>query len=178
MKSKLLVILTTLVMALGLMAQSATQITPPSAGEQARSCACRNPDNLDGKMACCRTDGGCCKDDKGCMMSKDGKDIMTHEHMMSGDEKAANKCPVMAKENNGKMSCCGKGWQLLQGRQMQYGQGRKGLLQRQAVRTSANRSVTLEGNEHAPIAMVGALQLKLRAASLPPFTNYPLFTIQ
>ena len=31
---------------------------------------------------------------------------MTHEHMMSGDDKAANKCPMMAKD--GKMSCCGK----------------------------------------------------------------------
>ncbi len=106
MKSKLLVILSTLVLALGLMAQTATQTTPPPAGDQAKTCACCNHDKADGKMACCGKDGGCCKDGKCDTMSKDGKDAMTHEQMMSGDDKAANKCPMMAKD--GKMSCCGK----------------------------------------------------------------------
>ncbi len=101
MKSKLLVILSTLVMALGLMAQTATQTTPPPAGDQAKTCPCCNHDKADGKMACCGNDGGGCKDGKCCMMSKDGKG-----DMMSGDSKAANKCPMMAK--NGKMSCCGE----------------------------------------------------------------------
>ena len=105
MKSKLLVILSTLVMALGLMAQSATQTTPPPAGDQAKTCACCNHDKADGKMACGK-DGGCCKDGKCGMMSNDGKDAMTHEQMMSGDNKAGNKCPMMAKD--GKMACCGK----------------------------------------------------------------------
>jgi len=106
MKSKLLVILSTLVMALALMAQSATQPTPPQAGDQAKTCACCNHDEADGKMTCCGKEGGCCKDGKSDMMSKDGKEAMTHEHMMSGDDKAANKCPMMAKD--GKMACCGK----------------------------------------------------------------------
>ena len=100
MKSKLLVIASTLIMALALMAQSATQTTPPPAGDQAKTCACCNHDKAEGKMACCGRDGKCD------MASKDGKDAVTHEHMMSGDDKAANKCPMMAKD--GKMSCCGK----------------------------------------------------------------------
>ncbi len=88
MKSKLLVILSTLVMALALMAQSATQTTPPA--DQAKTCACCSHDKADGKMTCCGKDGGCCKDGKCDMMSKDGKDAMAHERMMSGDDKAAN----------------------------------------------------------------------------------------
>jgi hypothetical protein len=107
MKSKLLVILSTLVMAVVLMAQTATQTTPAPSGDT-KTCACCNHDKADGKMACCGKDGGCCKDGKCDMMSKDGKDAMTHEHMMSGDDKAANKCPMMTKDGNGKMSCCGK----------------------------------------------------------------------
>lgn len=105
MKTKLLVILSTLVMALALMAQSATQTTPPATGDT-KTCACCNHDKADGKMACSGKDGGCCKDGKCDMASKDGKDAMTHEQMMSGDDKAANKCPMMAKD--GKMACCGK----------------------------------------------------------------------
>jgi hypothetical protein len=106
MKSKLLVILSTLIMALGLMAQTATQGTTPAAGDSAKSCAGCNHDKADGKMACCGKDGGCCcKDGKCNMTSKDGK-TMSHEQMMSGDDKAANKCPMMAKD--GKMACCGK----------------------------------------------------------------------
>ena len=106
MKSKLLVIVSTLIMALALMAQSATQTTPPPAGDQAKTCACCNHDKAEGKMSCSGKDGNCCcKDGKCDMMSKDDKDAMTHEHM-SGDDKAANKCPMMAKD--GKMSCCGQ----------------------------------------------------------------------
>jgi hypothetical protein len=107
MKSKLLVILSTLVMALALMAQTATQTTPAPAGDT-KTCSCCNHDKADGNMACCGKDGGCCKDGKCDMMSKDGKDAMTHEHMMSGDDKGANKCPMTAKDSNGKMSCCNK----------------------------------------------------------------------
>jgi hypothetical protein len=107
MKSKLLLILSTSLMALALLAQSATQTTPPPAGDQAKTCACCNHDKADGKMTCCGKDGRCCKDGKCDMMSKDGKGAMTHEHMTSGDDKAADKCPMMAKD--GQMACCGKG---------------------------------------------------------------------
>ncbi len=61
MKSKLLVLLSTLIMTLGLMAQSATQTTPPPAADQAKSCPCCNHDKADGKMACCGKDGACCQ---------------------------------------------------------------------------------------------------------------------
>ena len=62
----------------------------------------------DGKKACCGKDGGCCKQGKCDMMSKDGKDTMTHEHVMSSDDKTPNKCPMKAKDSTGKMSCCDK----------------------------------------------------------------------
>ena len=109
MKTKFLVILSTLVMALALMAQSVTQTTPPAASDNTKTCACCNHDKADGKMACCGKDGSCCcKDGKCDMASKDGKDAMTHEHMMSGDDKAANKCPMTITAKDGKASCCGK----------------------------------------------------------------------
>ena len=42
-------------------------------------------------------------------MSKDGKDAtMSHDEMMSKDSKAGMKCPMMAGNKDGKMSCCGK----------------------------------------------------------------------
>ena len=106
MKSKLLVILSTLFMALALMAQSTNQATPPPAGDQAKTCACCNHDKADSNMSCCGKDGSCCKGGKCAMMSKDGKDATTRGQMMSGNDKTANKCPMMAKD--GKMTCCGK----------------------------------------------------------------------
>lgn len=110
MKSKILVILSTLVMALALMAQSATQTTTAPTGDKAKSCACCNHDktagNAEGKMACCGKDGSCCKDGKCGMTSKDGKDaMMPHDDMMSKDSKDGMKCPMMS---GGKMECCGK----------------------------------------------------------------------
>ena len=104
MKSKILVIATTLLMALAMMAQTATQATPaPAAGDKAATCACCNHDKADAKsgekMDCCGKDGGCCKDGKCDMKAhKDGKMACC-----SGD-----KCPMM---KDGKMaegkSCCG-----------------------------------------------------------------------
>ena len=72
MKSKMLVILSTLVMALGLMAQNATQTPAAPSGDSTNACACCNHDKADGKMSCCGKDGGCCKDGK-CDMAKGGK---------------------------------------------------------------------------------------------------------
>jgi|SRR5208283_5163595 len=107
MKSKLLVFLSTMVMALALMAQTETQSTPPPAAD-AKTCACCNHDMADGKKACCGKDGGCCKQGKCDMMSKEGKGTMTHEQVMSSDDKTPNKCPMKAKDSTGKMSCCDK----------------------------------------------------------------------
>jgi len=95
MKAKVLVILSTLMMALTLMAQSATQTPTAPTGDQAKSCACCNHDQANGKMSCCGKDGCCCKDGKCDMMSTDSKDGM--------------KCPMMSKGNDGKMSCCADG---------------------------------------------------------------------
>jgi hypothetical protein len=104
MKSKMLVILSTLVMALGLMAQNATQTAPATpSGDISKACACCNHDQADGKMSCCGKNGKCSE------MSKDGKDAtMSHDEMMSKDGKSAMKCPMMADNKDGKMSCCGK----------------------------------------------------------------------
>ena len=56
MKSKTLVVLSTLVMALALMAQSTTQTSPATGGDSAKSGACCNHGQADGKMACCGKD--------------------------------------------------------------------------------------------------------------------------
>src|ERR1035441_2795998 len=95
MKSKMLVVLSTLVMALGLMAQNAAQTPTTPSGDNPKACACCNHDQAGGQM------------------SKDGKDAtMSHDEMMSKDSKAGMKCPMMAKDKDndkdGKMSCCGK----------------------------------------------------------------------
>ncbi len=114
MKSKALVVLTTLVMALALMAQSTTQTTPAPGGDNAKTCACCNHDQTDGKMACCgkeaaacAKDASCCKDGN-CCQGKDGKACS----MMSKDQNgkmtccAGGKCPMMSNGKSGK-SCCG-----------------------------------------------------------------------
>ena len=93
MKSKVLIVLSTLAMALALMAQSTTQTTPTPAPDS-KSCACCNHDKASGQASTCGKD--CC--DKGseskgkCCQGKDGK-----------------QCPMMSKENGGKMSCCADG---------------------------------------------------------------------
>jgi len=104
MKSKMLVILSTLIMALGLMAQNATQTPATPSSDNPKACACCNHDQATGKMSCCGKDGKCGQ------MSKDGKDaIMSHDEMMPKDGKSGMKCPMMANNNkDGKMSCCGK----------------------------------------------------------------------
>src|ERR1035441_7152221 len=106
MKSKMLVVLSTLVMALGLMAQNAAQTAPAPSGDNPKACACCKHDQAGGKMSCCGKDGKCDK------MSKDGKDaMMSHDEMMSKDSKGRMKCPMMAGNKDGKdgkMSCCGK----------------------------------------------------------------------
>ncbi len=100
MKSKALVILSTLVMALGLMAQNATQSTPAPASNDAKACACCDQAKApDGKMACEKGKGCCGKDAKCC----------GGEMMSSKDGKAAKACPMMSKDKNGKMACCADG---------------------------------------------------------------------
>src|ERR1039458_10570729 len=105
MKSKMLVVLSALVMALGLMAQNAARTAPAPSGDNPKACACCKHDQAGGKMSCCGKDGKCGQ------MSKDGKDAtMSHDEMMSKDGKSGMKCPMMAKNDgkDSKMSCCGK----------------------------------------------------------------------
>ena len=98
MKSKALIIASTLLMALALMAQSTPQSTPAPADNSAKSCACCNHAKADGKMACCGKDASCCAKGaaccKGgtCCQNKDGK-----------------ACPMMSKDSSGKMACCSEG---------------------------------------------------------------------
>ena len=86
MKSKLLVILCTLVMALAVMAQSATQTMPPADGGRMACCGqgaacctkaapcCEGGSyGQDGKMACCGQGAACCTDGNACC------DGMNHE---------------------------------------------------------------------------------------------------
>lgn len=93
MKSKALIIASTLLMALALMAQSTTQSTPAPADNNAKSCACCDHAKADGKMACCGKDATCCAKGGTCCQGKDGK----------------KACPMMSKDSSGKMACCADG---------------------------------------------------------------------
>jgi len=108
MKSKLLVILSTFVMALGLLAQNATPAPSAPSADQKQACACCNHDHDGGKMACCGKDG-CCQGGKCEHKSADSKAAtMSHDDMMAKDADAGAKCPMMAHHHDGTMSCCGK----------------------------------------------------------------------
>jgi len=94
MKSKVLVVISTLLLALTMMAQNATQATP-SPSSDTKACACCNHDKSDAKAgkAWCKD---CCKDGKCAIMSKEGTD--------------GKKCAMMAKDGkmaDGKVCCSG-----------------------------------------------------------------------
>jgi len=92
MKSKALIILSTLAMALALMAQSNTPSASSPSVDNAKACACCNHSQADGKPACCGKDATCCGKDGSCCQGKDGK-----------------TCPMMSKDQSSKMSCCSGG---------------------------------------------------------------------
>jgi hypothetical protein len=93
MKSKALIIASTLFMALALMAQSTPQTVPAPADHNGKSCACCDHAKADSKMACCGKDAvaAACKSGT-CCQNKDGK-----------------ACAMMSKDSGGKMSCCAEG---------------------------------------------------------------------
>lgn len=93
MKSKALLIVSTTLMALALMAQSTTQNASPAGDNTSKACACCNHNQADGKkMECCGKDAKCCGSGGDCCKGKDGK-----------------TCPMMSKGSNGKMNCCADG---------------------------------------------------------------------
>lgn len=92
MKSKVLILLSTLVMALAMMAQSAPQTTPPTDNGAAKSCACCNHEPTGGKMSCGGKDSKCDTKDGECCKGKDGK-----------------TCPMMSKSSDDKAACCSGG---------------------------------------------------------------------
>jgi hypothetical protein len=106
MKSKALIVLSTLVMALALMAQSTTQPTATPNSDN-KACACCNHDKADAKMSCCGKDGACAKDGA-CCQGKDGKKcaMMSKDSSGKSDCCGEGKCPMTAKDKSGK-SCCG-----------------------------------------------------------------------
>ena len=119
MKSKALVFLSTVVMALGLMAQTATQATPAPSGNNGKACACCNHDQAGAKTMCCGKSGACSKDGA-CCQGKDGK-----------------QCPDDVERQRRQDN-------LLRRRQVPHdveGKSRQ-LLQRQNVPASASRRIT------------------------------------
>jgi len=93
MKSKALILISTLLMALALIAQS-TQSTPAPSDNTAKSCACCNHAQADGKTSCCGKDSSCCK---GGSCDSSGKMQCC----------AGGKC-AMAPDKEGKGCCGGK----------------------------------------------------------------------
>ena len=92
MKSRILLLTSTLFIALALMAQS-TSTNAPAPADNAKACACCNHDQAGSKtMACCGKDAKCCASGGDCCKGKDGK-----------------SCPMMSKDSGGKMSCCADG---------------------------------------------------------------------
>ncbi len=82
MKSKLLVIFCTLVMALAVMAQSTTQTTPPTGNQ----------------IACCGQGAACCA--KGAPCCEGGS---------YGQGTDTGSGPMVSKNQDSKMACCGQG---------------------------------------------------------------------
>jgi len=113
MKSKLLVVFTTLMLAVAMMAQTGTSATPAPAATDNKTCACCNHDTADAKDGASGC-SDCCKDGKCAMMSKNGiKEgakcpMMAKGHKMADGKMccSADKCPMSAKNGKGAAACC------------------------------------------------------------------------
>jgi len=106
MKTEVMVVVSMLVFALAIMAQTAAP-TAPATADDSKTCACCNHADAkaDEKTDCCGKDGGCCKDGKCDMKAhKDGKMACC-----SGD-----KCPMTA-QKDGKAGCCGDKCPMMNG---------------------------------------------------------------
>jgi hypothetical protein len=109
MKTKWMVLVVTLLFALGMMAQTTT--SAPAAGDKTKACACCSGDKCpigkDGKIAkgesCCGD--GCCKDGK-CDMAAHKGHAMADGKSCCGEGCCKDgKCNMAAKD--GKGGCCG-----------------------------------------------------------------------
>jgi hypothetical protein len=101
MKLKLLVILSTLIVALSMLAQNATSTKATSAAPEEKACACCDHGKTpDGKATCMEGESCCGKDAKCC----GGDDAAG-----SKAGKEAKSCPMMAKGKEGKAMCCAEG---------------------------------------------------------------------
>jgi hypothetical protein len=98
MKSKALILFSTLAMAFALMAQTATTPSAP-AGDDTKNCAGCNHDQADGKAACCGKHAGCCS----------GKDAACCKGGSCCQGKDGKACAMMSKDQNGNMTCCAGG---------------------------------------------------------------------
>jgi len=108
MKTKVMVVVSMLVFALAMMAQTAAPTAPAAAGDAAKACACCNQaDAKTGeKMDCCGKDGNGCKDGK-C-------DMKAHKGGKMACCSGADKCPMMA-QKDGKAGCCGDKCPMMKG---------------------------------------------------------------
>jgi len=106
MKTKLLIVVVTMLFAPAMMAQTSTQVAPAgrATGDMASACACcsgdRCPMGKGGKMpdgnSCCNH--GCCKDGQ--------RDVAAHKNAKGcwGD-----KCPMIKGAKSASVSCCTEG---------------------------------------------------------------------
>ncbi|MGA3211420.1 MAG: hypothetical protein ABSD20_08930 [Terriglobales bacterium] len=101
MKTKIAVILSTLAIALAMMAQSpAPGTTKAAPGADAKACLCCQHANADGKMSCCGKGAECCT--KGAACCKEGKCCQ------GKDGKPCSEMS-MSKPTDGGMQCCKDG---------------------------------------------------------------------
>ena len=111
MKTKMMVVAMTMLFALAMMAQTATQGAPaaPAAGDKC-------PMMKDGKMAngkgCCGD--GCCKDGK-CDMAAHKSHTMTNGKSCHGEDCCKDGKCNMADNKEGKAGCCGDKCPMMKG---------------------------------------------------------------
>ena len=118
MKTKVMVVVVTMLFALAMIGQTATQ-APPAAGDKASTCPCCSADKCpmgkDGKMAdgksCCSD--GCCKDGKCDMAAHKGHTMASGKSCCGEGCCKDGKCN-MAAHKDGK-GCCGDKCPMMKG---------------------------------------------------------------
>ena len=110
MKTKLMVVMVTLLFAISMMAQAVNQAAPAAPADKTNTCACCSGDKCpmakgakaDGKSCC---GDSCCKDGK-CEMAAHKKDTAANGKSCCGEDCCKDgKCAMASKD--GKGGCCG-----------------------------------------------------------------------